>query len=443
MNIVKRAFMLILLIFVIGFLIGILLNYIHYDELRMDGFIILAVIMPIIYSFLFYLVLKIFIFNNLLKLKKDIEMLNNDPLYEINPNDYPFCFFSPVQSLILLHTKTKQLFKNIIDFDDFVEKMKLKMDELFNQYISGIKKITSLTDVLKNNDLSITTRINKDEIQLNKNLERMEILKEQLSKSIRFSDMSNQFVNDIKDKVIKLEEIKAKFSDNKDRIQCRLSNDEEIILKIAKFIESADNIIQHIDILSVNMGVEVAKIDSQGTEVKVLSDEVKRNIQELYNNISKIKSFVEVIKNNYIEKLNDCSYSDELVNKKFAITSDIKNIVVKLDNNNKGISDVLKENSQNVDKLLLDTISVINEEEYLKGEINSYLEKFDVLITENHNSISLSEKYHKMFSRFVNEIQKITVIISTYDHLKEINIGLNKELELIINKLNILIEKTK
>lgn len=443
MNIIKRTVILLISFFLSGLVIGIILNYFIHSELKFDNFIILSVLIPIIYLIIFIIFIKMFFLKNLRKLKNEIYSLYNNPLHEIKYLEYPVCFNEITKALFDYNCKAKEIFKSIIDFETFIENIKIKIDELFDKYITAVKRVSTMTDILKNSDLSITTRLNKDEIQLNKNLERMEILKRDFSNLIKYSLDMNRNSVEIKSKFEKLDKIKELFKINHNIIKNRFEVEKENILKISKNIETLDNIMQHLDILTVNIGVEVSKLEGGSSEVKVLSEEVKRNIQELYKSLGIIRSVTENIKDNYTDKLNDCSKVQELINNNFDIFDNMKKSIENIDNKNENLLNELKQNTDNMDILLLNTISIVNEEEYLKGELNSYLEKFNDFMIENNNATAVSEEYHKLFNRFVNETKKITVLLSTYDHLKEINIGLNKELENVINKLNLLVEKSK
>lgn len=429
--------------FVFIFLITLIANYLLLTNVILLNLILASFISAFICNLLFFCIYLVLIKSNIIYLFENLKKINSNPLHTLNVSEYNIFFRDIATEISILKDKNVTIISNIINFQDIISNIEIKLKQLFDEYIMVSQRLNKFSETLKNNDFNIGSMLSKDEIQLNKNLEKIEIAKESTGKNIQDSNDISVIANSIKLKINNLLDLKNTISEIKSKINDTLKSEESLILKSLKGIDAASSICQQLDILTVNMGIEISKIESKNPEIITLSEEIKKLINELLNNVNDIKNISINMKTEYLNIFNNTSSFSEIESK---ITANAENILAtlnSLEDKDKSLINKLNENYENIDVVLLNMLSLSNEKNYQKQELNSYMQNFNSIIKENKNQEQIFVNFNKLLNRLIIETKKITAIESNYANLNEIQFGIRQEIQIIIDKLKAIISKAK
>jgi len=432
----------IIFLFSIFFLVSFLVNNTILENVIKIELMIISIIISIISTAIIFLFLKFFYFNELERITNELKEVLKNPLYEIKEIKRRFIFLDLIKLIKEQQEKNKIIIKNILKLNDVLENTETRIKQLYEEYINQNNRLEKYIEILKNMDYNILTRLNKEEIQLNKNYEKIEMLKEFVGEKIKIITEIITIINNIQKINKEILDKKVEEEKHREEIKSEIEEQEKLILNLLKDLEVSNNILQQIDILITNIGIEISKLEIKEGGILSLIEEIKNSNNELSEKFDIIKNNSLLLKSGYLNMKNNFEEKKEKEITEIKLEEEIKEITEDIIEKNKNLLNELNNNFDNIDNVLENTLFTTNEINYLKKEVNHFFKNIDLYIKDTKNMSQLTELFNKLFNRFVNETKKVIVIDKNYENIKELEIGLNNELKIILEKLKSIINKT-
>ncbi|HOK41493.1 MAG TPA: hypothetical protein PLD27_10700 [bacterium] len=432
----------ILFLFSIFFLVSFLVNNTILENVIKIELITISLIISILSTLIIFLLLKLFYFNELKRITNELKEVLKNPLYEIKEIKRRFIFSELIKLIKEQQEKNKIIIRNILNLNEVLENTEIRIKQLYEEYVNQNNRLEKYIEILKNMDYNILTRLNKEEIQLSKNYEKIEMLKEFVGEKIKIITEIITIINNIQKINNEIIDKKGNEEKNREEIKSEIEEQEKLILNLLKDLEVSNNILQQIDILITNIGIEISKLEIKEGGILSLIEEIKNSNNELSEKFDIIKNNSILLKSGYLNIKSNFKDEDEKEIIEIKSEEEIKKIIEDLTEKNKNLLNELNNNFDNIDNVLENTLFTTNEINYLKKEVNHFFKNIDLYIKDTKNMSELTELYNKLFNRFINETKKIIIIEKDYENIKELEIGLNNELKIIIEKLKSIINKT-